>query len=268
MDSALEEYYGDPEQEWNRLAMDAYHSLEFLVTMHHMREHLPPSGRVLDAGGGPGRYSIELCRAGYDVTLLDPCAGLISAAREKLKSEPEAVRRRLVEAVVGDIRDLSRFEPDQFDAVLCLGGPLTHISEETERSTAMSELVRVAKPGAVVCISVMGYLAMIRAVLTEAIDELLDPSYQEMMSRGDNRVGGMVWHFFRADELRRLAESSGLTTLVMAGCEGISSGMREATNLLAREEAKWQRWVHLVLASSTEPEVVDMAEHILYIGLA
>ena len=57
--------------EWNRLVMDAYHSLEFLVTMHYLRKHLPETGKVLDAEGGPGRYAIELCRAGYAVILLD-----------------------------------------------------------------------------------------------------------------------------------------------------------------------------------------------------
>ena len=27
--------------EWNRLVMDAYHSLEFLLTMHYLRKYLP-----------------------------------------------------------------------------------------------------------------------------------------------------------------------------------------------------------------------------------
>ncbi|MDE0084481.1 MAG: hypothetical protein OXU23_02120 [Candidatus Poribacteria bacterium] len=43
--------------EWNRLVKDAYNSLEFLLTMHHLRKHLPETGRILDAGGGPGRYT-------------------------------------------------------------------------------------------------------------------------------------------------------------------------------------------------------------------
>ena len=57
--------------EWNRLVMDAYHSLEFLLMMHYLRKYLPETGKILDAGGGPGRYAIELCRAGYAVILLD-----------------------------------------------------------------------------------------------------------------------------------------------------------------------------------------------------
>lgn len=267
MNNVAEEYNKDPEREWNRLVKDSYHSLEFLVTMHYIRKWFPPNGKVLDGGGGPGRYSIELSRAGYNVVLLDISSELITIAKDKFKSEREAVQNRLLEFVVGDIRDLSRFETDYFDAVLCLGGPLTHISDEVDRITAMSELVRVAKPGAVVCISVMGYLAMLRTVLMQASHELIDPSYHELINQGNNLVSGMVWHFFRADELKHLAESCGLTTLEMAGCEGLSTGLPEATNRLGEDEAKWKQWMELVLETSAEPAVVDMAEHILYVGL-
>jgi ubiquinone/menaquinone biosynthesis C-methylase UbiE len=227
-------------------------------------EVFPPGGKVLDAGGGPGRYSIELCRAGYEVVLLDISSKLIAIAKDKFKSEPEAIRNRLLEFVAGDIRNLSRFETNYFDAVLCLGGPLTHISDEAGRIAAMYELMRVAKPDAVVCVSVMGYLAMLRTVLRQASHELVDSSYQELMSQGNNLVGRDVWHFFRADEFRELAESCGLTTLKLAGCEGLSTGLSEATNRLG--EDKWRRWVELVLETSAEPAVVDMAEHILYVG--
>jgi len=276
------ETYDDVEREWNRLVRDAYHSLEFLVTMHHIRKYFPPSGKILDAGGGPGRYSIELCRAGYNVVLLDLSPKCLALAKDKFKSESKAVQNRLLEFVLGDIQDLSRFEANHFDAVLCLGGPLTHISNETERITnetgritnetgritAMSELVRVAKPDAVVCISVVGLLAAFRTILQRYSHELLEPSFQTLVSQGDGTVGGVWWHFFRADELRELAESCGLTTIQMAGCEGLSTGLRDATNLLKQDEAKWQRWVELVLSTSAEPSVVDMGEHILYVGRA
>lgn len=269
VDPVAEAYNNDPEREWWRLVKDPYHSLEFLVTMHHLRKHLPPKGRVLDAGGGLGRYSLELCRAGYEVVLLDLSPELIAMARDEFKSEPEAVQNRLLEFVLGDIRDLSRFETHHFDAVLCLGGPLTHISDEADRFKAMSELVRVAKPGAVVCVSVMGYLAVLRTILIGFSNELVDPSFQTFVRQGDT-IGttGTVWHFFRADELRQLAESCGLTTLEMAGCEGLSTGLAEATNLLGQDEAKWKCWEELVLETSAEPAVVDMAEHILYLGRA
>jgi len=266
MDTTIDTYYKDPEREWHRLVNDPYRSLEFVITMHYIRKHFPSNGKVLDAGGGPGRYSIELCRIGYNVILLDISSGLIAMAKDKFKSESKAVQNRLLEFVEGDIRNLSRFETNHFNAVVCLGGPLTHISNEADRITAMSELVRVTKPGVVVCISVMGYLAMLRTVIMQASDELLDSSQQKLLNQGNNRVGNMVWHFFRADELRNLAESCGLTTLEMAGCEGISTGLPDDTNLLRQNKVKWKRWLDLLLETSTEPAAVDMSEHILYLG--
>ena len=254
--------------EWNRLVKDAYNALEFRVTMHYLQKHLPEQGRILDAGGGPGRYTLELCRAGYDVILLDIDPTYTAFAEEKIKLEPKSVSSRLIASVVGDIRDLSRFDANDFDAVLCLGGPLTHISDETERIQATSELARIAKPGAIVCMSVMGYLAMLRTVLSRVSQELIMPQYWELIKegKGNNLVQDSLWHFFRASELQQLAESCGLTTLEMVGCEGLSTGLFEATNTVAEDPAKWERWVELVLETATEPAIVDMAAHILYIG--
>jgi SAM-dependent methyltransferase len=267
MDTVVEAYDGDPQREWQRLVKDPYHSLEFLVSMHCLRKHLPPTGKVLDAGGGPGRYALELCRAGYEVVLMDISSALVDLAREQFKAEPQIVQERLLEADVGDVRDLSRFETNAFDAVLCLGGPLTHISESPERDEAVAELVRVARPGAVVCISVVGYLAVLRTVLTLFSDDLLKPSFQPLVERGDDfGPTGTVWHFFRAAELCHLAEAHGLETVEMAGCQGLSTGLVEATNLLAQDEAKWRVWTDLLVKTATAPAVVDMAEHILYIG--
>jgi SAM-dependent methyltransferase len=268
MSSIAQVYDADPEREWCRLARDPYHSLEFLVTWHYLQKHLPPNGRILDAGGGPGRYALELCRAGYDVVLLDLSAGLISMAQDKFVVEPASVRNRLSDAVVGDIRDLSQFGTGTFDAVLCLGGPLTHIGEPAGRQMAMSELVRVAKPGAIVCMSVMGRLAALRTSLAKYSDTLLAPSFQMLVDKGNVLKADSLWHFYRADELRRQAEQCGLTTMEMAGCEGLSTGMAEATNLLGQDEKRWKRWVDLVLQTSALPGVVDMAEHILYVGRA
>ena len=241
--------------EWNRLVKDAYNSLEFLVTMHYLRKHLPETGKILDAGGGPGRYALELCRSGYDVVLLDIDPTYTTFAEERITLEPKHVSSRLIASIVGDIRDLSRFNANDFDAVLCLGGPLTHISNETERTQATSELVRVAKSGAIVCIAVVGYLAMLRTVLSRFSYELITPPYSELIKegKGNNLVGDSLWHFFRASELQQLAELCGLTTLEMVGCEGLSTGLPEATNTVAEDPAKWERWVELVWKRQQNP---------------
>ena len=53
----------------------------------------------------------------------------------------------------------------------------------------------------------------------------------------------------------------------MAGCQGLSTGLRRETNELHQEGgSRWERWLDLLIATCTEPAVVDMSEHILYIG--
>lgn len=267
MNSVAQIYNQDPEQEWQRLALDPYHSLEFLVTMHYLQKYLPPGGKILDAGGGPGRYSIELCKIGYEVILLDLASGNIALAQKKLKAQPQVVQKRLLEFVVGDVRDLTRFESDSFDAILCLD-PLTYLNEEVDRIQAVSELVRVVKPGGLVYISGRGYLALPRTLLKIANDYFLDLVFATFIETGDIPIQGHTCHFFRADELGQLAESCGLSTVEMAGCAGLSASLSEATNLLAQDEAKWECWIDLVLETASEPAVVDMAEHILYVGRA
>jgi hypothetical protein len=60
-------YASNAHHEWLRLQQDPYHKLEFKVTMHFHEKCLPRRGTALDAGGGPGRYSIELARQGYSI---------------------------------------------------------------------------------------------------------------------------------------------------------------------------------------------------------
>jgi len=51
-------------REWSRTVKDPYHRLEFDTTTHFLRKYLPGKGLILDAGGGPGRYTIELAKLG------------------------------------------------------------------------------------------------------------------------------------------------------------------------------------------------------------
>jgi SAM-dependent methyltransferase len=257
-------YDANPEGEWHRLEAP-YQSLEFKVTMDRLERYLPKSGRVLDAGGGPGRYAIELCRRGYQVVLLDISRGCLDFAGERFGAESNEVRERLEDAVVGDVRDLSPFEDCSFDVVLCLD-PLSYLPELAERSKALDELLRVTKVGGLVCIAVRGYLAVVRQLVRHFPSELADPSIDDLLWTGNTSVGGVPVHFFRADEIRNFAEANGLVTLEMSGCEGLSSGLKEETNTLAENDVAWKRWVDLVLRTASDPSIVDHADHILYLG--
>ncbi len=268
MSIVSDSYAKDPNREWERLTRRPYNTLEFAITMHFLSKHLPAGSTILDAGGGPGRYAIHLCRSGHSVTLLDLTPALLDLARDKVSQEPKEVRSRLAEFVQGDLRDLSRFADASFDATICLGGAISHLPQPEDHLRAMSELARVTRPGGLVFVAAIGYLAVLRTTLLEAPYELVDDGIMDRFFATGNALacGGMDWHFFRAQELADLAESCGLAILEMAGCQGLSAGLPEATNSVAGDQQQWNRWMDILLSTASEPAVADMSEHILYIG--
>ena len=104
MSEIVRQYYDEhAEHEWLRLESDR---VELAVTLRALAEYMPPPpARVLDIGGGPGRYAIELARQGYAVTLADISASELEIARAKVTDADVALH----EIVTCDARDLSRF---------------------------------------------------------------------------------------------------------------------------------------------------------------
>jgi 2-polyprenyl-3-methyl-5-hydroxy-6-metoxy-1,4-benzoquinol methylase len=90
---------GTVRQEWRRLDADAYQRLEFETTLLFLEEHLPQKGLILDAGGGPGRYTIQLARRGYEVVLLDLTTACSPASRSdasgRTRAQPQRADRDL-----------------------------------------------------------------------------------------------------------------------------------------------------------------------------
>jgi 2-polyprenyl-3-methyl-5-hydroxy-6-metoxy-1,4-benzoquinol methylase len=85
-DNLVQEFYTrNVREEWRRLAKDAYHRLEFDTTLHYLQKYLPTHALILDAGGGPGRYTIELAKRGYDLTLLDATQANLDFASRQVK---------------------------------------------------------------------------------------------------------------------------------------------------------------------------------------
>ncbi|MCW4027755.1 MAG: class I SAM-dependent methyltransferase, partial [Candidatus Bathyarchaeota archaeon] len=108
--------------EWERLVKHPYHRLEFDTTMHFLKKYLPKKDLVLDAGGGPGRYTIEPAKLEYDIILLDLAPKLLEIATEQIKKAN--VESKVKQIIEGSIDNLSMFEDDTFDALICFGGPL------------------------------------------------------------------------------------------------------------------------------------------------
>ena len=142
------------ENEWERLEKNLHGRVEYEVTKHILKKHLPPDGHILDVGCGPGRYAIDLARMGYRVHLVDISEEQLRIAEERIGEA--GVLGNISSFSCLDVCDLSEIPNASYDAVICLGGALSYVRDA--RSLALSELIRVAKPGSPLIVSVMSLL--------------------------------------------------------------------------------------------------------------
>lgn len=271
MGTNVRDHYGsDPQREWRRLAKDPFHRLEFTTTLRFLEEYLPPHGLILDAGGGPGRYTIELARRGYDVILYDLTPENLALARRRIARA--GVKRRIAGIVEGSITDLSRYPGGHFAAVLCLGGPLSHVEGAEERLRAVRELARVAGPGAPIFISTMG----LPAVLGESPRYwpgmiAQTDAFRAIWQTGDDHFwcGTSFAHFFMPEEFRDLVSAAAVEIVACVGLEGLGShSMAEINRLACNHPQAWENWLEAHRALCIHPAVFATSQHMLIVGRA
>ena len=273
MSRVVRKYYNaKAKYEWDRLFQDAYHRLEYIIHMHFLNKYLPGRGLILDAGGGPGRYAIELAKRNYDVVLLDLSPNCLRIAKREIRKA--GVEHKVKGIVEGSITNLSMFEDELFDGVICLG-PLSHLVNKGEREYAVSELVRVARKNAPIFVSVINRYGVFRTILQRTPEALVDPTHERLFSEGihlahahPHKTSGDFTdsYFFHPMELRQLLEDKGVQTLEMATCEGLSSNLQKETNDVYNDPAKWKRWLEIILQTCNDPCILGLGEHLLYVG--
>jgi SAM-dependent methyltransferase len=237
-DMRPEDYYAEhAEREWERLEETPVKRLEFEGTVETLAEELPETGRVLDAGGGPGRYSIWLAERGYDVSYVDLTPELVDVARERAGEAGVADR---IDHGQADVRDLPH-DDDAFDAVCCLGGVLSHVVDAAERRRAVGELRRVAQPGAPVFVSVIGRLGGVRdGIKNNARNDGSSADWDviehvartgdyttEVVERYGADAGWAANHTFRVAELESLLSDAGLAPDSVVALEGLASTLHD-----------------------------------------
>ena len=136
----LEEYYNNRDEDARLLSQHG--QVEYLTTMKYIHECLSgfPSADILEVGAGTGRYSIALAKEGYPVTAVE----LVPHNLDVLKSKLDGTEPLI--AVQGSALDLSAFKDRSFDVTMLLG-PMYHLYTEADKRQALSEAVRVTRPG-------------------------------------------------------------------------------------------------------------------------
>jgi S-adenosylmethionine-dependent methyltransferase len=259
------------EREWARLEDPSDGAVEFAVTCHALDTYLPTGARVLDLGGGPGRYSLWLAERGHRVVLADISPTLLDIARTKVAQSNSG---GLVETIVEvDARDLSRWSDDAFDAALALG-PFYHLLDPLDRERAAAELVRVLRPGGVAFVALMPRYAFLRRTLAVADERrhLKDPVFVERVLEEGTFVNDVPGRFtagygVRPEDVAPFFEGHGLATHALLACEGIVPDLQEDLAETMRDDpAAYRQVLDVVLRTASDPSILGMSAHLLYVG--
>lgn len=269
-ESVRDYYAAFGENEWQRLTWPEG-VIEFTVTTHALNRHLPPQGRILDMGGGPGRYSIWLAQRGYTVVLADLSPHLLDIARDKITQA--GVQSQIEDVVVCDACDLSRFEDDSFDAVLCLG-PFYHLIVPADRERAAAELVRVLKPNGTAFVAFMPLYTFLRRTLALKDEQhhLAQPEFvSRLMNEGvfmndvANRFN--AGYGVHAQEVAPFLEQHGLKTVALLADTGFAASQAQQLAELAESDPKaYETAIEIIVSTADDPSILGASIHLLYVG--
>lgn len=270
--AAVREYYAAfGEHEWARLENESDGLLEHAVHTHVIAAHLPPCARVLDIGGGPGRYTVWLAERGHRVVLADLSSELLAIARRKVGEA--GVDTQVEEIVEADACDLGRWPDGSFDAVLCLG-PFYHLPDPGERERAAGELARVLRPGGLAFIALMPRYGLFRRTLAipDERRHLGDPEFvRRLLEDGvfQNDVPGRFTGGYgaRPEEVAPFFERHGLQTVMLLASTGFAPDLQEPLAVLrVADPPAFRSALDLLLATAADPCILGMATHLLYVG--
>lgn len=258
---AVRGYYDATVQtEWERLER---HPFEFAINKHYLDRYIMPGDRVLDAGGGPGRYALHLAGRGAKVTLLDLSQGNVDFAGERARE-----RGLAMQTVCCDVREARGAVEGTFDAVLLMG-PLYHLLSEKDRNAAVQACLEKLRPGGLLFaafISVMG--GMIFGGREEPASMLWprEEAFYDAVAQGEDFAGEGFTHAFMIQPAHVLPfmEQFSLLSMHLIGSEGVTAPFWN--QMMAAQEDVRRRWLDFSLRVCEREDLLAFSEHLLYIG--
>ena len=254
-------YDSSVEHEWDRVAGRP----EFLLTCRMLDRYIHPGDKVLDIGGGPGRYSLYLAAKGCDVMLLD-----LSPRNTEFAAAKAAESGLPLSVVAGDARQTPELVTGLFDHVLLMG-PLYHLQDETDRTAAVQASLDVLKPGGVLFASFINLFSGMVWNMKNAPEAVLsaDPVevayFKAMVENRSFAEKTFTYAYFIAkDEVLPFMARFPLDKLHFFGQESILWPCE--ANIMAQPQPVIDAWLDLCEQLWERDDLLNFAEHLIYVG--
>lgn len=251
-------YDGFGEGEWERLDADPRGRVIFHVHRWYLRQFVRAGDRVLEAGAGPGRFTIELARIGACVTVGDISPRQLEINRRKV--EEAGLEAQVAERVPLDILDCSRYPDGHFDAVVCYGSPICYVAARADE--ALAEMLRVLRSGGHLLLSVAARVNMHLPWLLDTARRHGLPALQRYVETGD--LEGDPLHCYRWSELQALLERQP-AEIVAVSASNVLATVAGIPLLeeIEKDRALWEAFLQWEIDLGREPGAIDSGSHIV-----
>jgi len=250
-------------KEWDRWERDPLGRVKWLVHVHYLRKYLPAGKRVLEIGAGAGRFTQVLAEMTSHITVADISPGQLELNRQQAKAHgfDHAVEGR-DECDMTDLQGV--FADEEFDAVVCLGGPVSYLFDRAE--DGIRELMRVTKPGGPIFLEVMTLWGIIHEMLPSILT--IDPAInRQIVATGDLvpslLAGKHHCRMYRAADFRRLLEGIGLLIELMFTSNVLTATWGEKLREIPEDSETWKHLMAMELQACREPGCLDMGTHLV-----
>jgi 2-polyprenyl-3-methyl-5-hydroxy-6-metoxy-1,4-benzoquinol methylase len=236
----------------NRLSSKASR-VEFLTTVRQIEKYMKPGMRILDLGAGTGTYSLYLAGKGYDVT-----------AVELVDDHVELIKRKRTEdmklkVIQGNALDLSDFDDNYFDIILCFG-PLYHLESMEDRLKCINGVKRVCSNNGFMFYA---FINNDMVITTETIcygGDLRGDFYNHQTFK----VVDFPFVFSTVDQARDLLKKCNIQIISEVASDGLSELLADKIN--AMDDESYNLWLNHHYYCSEKPEFIGASNHLLFIG--
>ena len=251
----LEEYYNNYDEEGRLLSRHG--QVEYLTTMKYIHESLSgiADPAILEVGAGTGRYSVKLAKEGYRVTAVE----LIPHNLEVLKSKLDGTES--ITALQGNAMDLSALPDAEYDLTMLLG-PMYHLYTRADKLKALSEAVRVTKPGGTILVAycmneatIICYIFRQDHIRDESEMSKISPDWHCTSEASD------VFELVRTEDIADLDAALPVERVKLVAADGATNYNREMVDVM--DDEVFGKWLNFHFTTCERQDLIGAAHHTL-----
>ncbi len=253
-------------QEWHRLLENPTKEVALHVHTHYLKNFICAGDRVLEVGAGAGRFTQILAQLGGRIVVSDLSPVQLSLNKQQADQYGYTASIEAWEEM--DMCNMSRLADDSFDCVVAYGGPFSYVLDQ--RDIALTECLRVLKPGGMLILSVISLWGSTHRNLDRMLN--IDPAInRRIMATGDILPGMLPgyeqsFHMFRASELRGWLEQTGLQVLAMSASDCLASCRVGDASRIHSDPEMWRELLRMEVEACAEPESWNMGMHTIAVA--